>query len=600
MEISKSRKICIYILAIFLLFSSIVLFEYSNNEIIEKEIIKTNKENNFKALDQEGETYRLVTSADNVQVPVPKGYVASQVTGENYVTPEYQHTTITHKVSSTPSILTWSSPAGEAYPWTQDENGIWISGNQGIPNSTSTLESEEFDYIKGTTAIIKYTYSCEYGDYLNIDLINLTNNTTMRIAMDRYGNTHSSFDYTSNETYETYSYTMNNWATGRYKIRAIYRKNGNTNGGQDRGYIKASTYFKEDENGETIEEDIKTKIHDGGFVIYQLTDEELETDPNGTSVIINDTNKDEAQSTRNQYVWVPVENVEDLVRTKTINNGIMQFGQNYSFSNTSITKDTSTETNYYREPRLVEDKDKTKYYLQRYSNLDKRENYLNEQQKDFTKMIKSINKYKGFYIGRYETGDEYSHNASKKCFTSPRVVRYNSNINYVTWYDSYKDLQRLSGKTEKYVETGMLYDSLWGYTLKWLNETDTRSYKDIYSDSGTWGNYDNISFKYKSSANGAESTKNTNSSTRTPTGGITQITFNGETYSDSPTASNNIFDIAGNVWEWTRSRNSTDARRYRGSSCGNDSSSSPGRYVGNDSPYNSNYYLGVRGQLYIL
>ena len=39
--------------------------------------------------------------------------------------------------------------------------------------------------------------------------------------------------------------------------------------------IKTSTYYKEDENGETIEEDIKTKIHDGGFVIYQLTDEEL-------------------------------------------------------------------------------------------------------------------------------------------------------------------------------------------------------------------------------------------------------------------------------------------------------------------------------------
>ena len=112
-------------------------------------------------------------------------------------------------------------------------------------------------------------------------------------------------------------------------------------GGQDSGYIKPSTYFKEDNNEtETMEEDKKTKIHDGGFVIYELTDEELAKQM--TNVVINDTNKDLAQTTRNQYVWVPVENIEDITRTKTINNGIMKFGQEYSFSNTSITKETST------------------------------------------------------------------------------------------------------------------------------------------------------------------------------------------------------------------------------------------------------------------
>ena len=150
--------------------------------IVKKEETKKSISNESKTLEQEGKTYRLVTSADNVQVPVPKGYVASQVTGENYVTPEYQHTTVTHKVSSTPTELTWSSPEGEQYPWTQDENGIWISGNQGIPSSTSTLESEEFDYIKGTTLTINYTYSSPIGNYLNIDIIDLTNNISQKIV----------------------------------------------------------------------------------------------------------------------------------------------------------------------------------------------------------------------------------------------------------------------------------------------------------------------------------------------------------------------------------------------------------------------------------
>ena len=346
--------------------SIICLFSFSainifNNKTIEKEIARNN---NSKALDQEGQSYRLVTSADNVQVPVPKGYVASNIIGENYVTPEYQYITIPHKGNY--SELTWSSPEGEQYPWTQDSNGIWISGNQGIPSSESVLESEEFNYIKGTTLTIRCTVSCYSGDYLDIYLINLTNNITERISRIN-GNYSASFDYTT----ATSTWTMKNGGTGRYKIRAVYSKNDSVDEGQDSGYIKTSTYFKEDENGtELFEEDIKTRVHDGGFVIYQLTDEEIETNPNGTSVIINDTNKDEAQSTRNQYVWVPVPYVEDITRTKTINNGIMQFGQNYSFSNTSITKETSTNSYYFREPKLVENHDITKYYLQRYSNLD--------------------------------------------------------------------------------------------------------------------------------------------------------------------------------------------------------------------------------------
>ena len=292
-----------YIFSLFLIIIILLNINTKKGKTIDKEKIDA-----LKPLDQEGQNYRLVTSADNVQVPVPKGYVASQVTGENYVTPQYQHTTITNKVSTTPTVLTWSSPEGEQYPWTQDENGIWISGNQGIPISTSTLESEEFDYIKGSTLTINYTYSSERYDYLDIDLINLTNNITTRVINNKYGNTDSSFDYTTS----TYTWTMNDGGTGRYILRAIYRKNGLVDEGQDSAYIKPTTYYKEDENGETVEFDQKTKIHDGGFVIYQLTDEELETDPNGTSIVINDTNKDEAQSTRNQYVWVPVSNEEDI------------------------------------------------------------------------------------------------------------------------------------------------------------------------------------------------------------------------------------------------------------------------------------------------
>ena len=380
MKIKRNKRLFNCILVIFLILCLACLF---NNKTIEKEEMK----NDLKALDQEGENYRLVTSSDNVQVPVPKGYVASQDFYERRVSP--------------------------------------------------------------------------------------------MIA-----------------------------------------------------------------NGE--------KWYEGGFVIYQLTDEELETDPNGTNVIINYSNKDVAQRTRNQYVWVPVPNIEDIVRTKTSNNGIVQYGQSYKFTKTSITKVTSG----FREPMLAEYYDMTKYYLQKNSNITQKEDYFNKMQEDFARMIKSIDKYKGFYIGRYETGDEYAHSSSKGCFTNPRVVRYNSNINYVTWYDSYKDLERLSGKTEKYVETGMMYDCLWDYMLKWLNTTGIRSYTELYTNSATWGYYSNYS--------NYEITVSEGGLYPASTGAVKTITYQGKTYSDSPTMSNNIFDVAGNVTEWTRSRRYNYGRGYRG------------------------------------
>ena len=595
MKLLKFKRNYLSITTLILVLSSIFLFNTSKNENIEKSFYYP------KTLEQEGQTYRLVTSTDNVQVPVPKGYVASRVTGENYVTPEYQHTSIPYKGNYTE--LTWSSPEGEQYPWTQDENGIWISGNQGIPNSTSTLESEEFEYVKGTILTINYTCSNGWGDYFNIYLINLTNNIEQRIVKKEYNNISSSFNYiTSN-----FTWTMNNGETGRYIIRVIYSKNESGNSGQDSGYIKPSTYFKEDENGQTIDINQKTRIHDGGFVIYQLTDEEIEIDPIGTNVVITDTNKDIAQSTRNQYVWVPVTNTEDIVKTKMLNNGITQFGQNYIFSNTSITKETSTGSSCYSEPRLLENTDKTKFYLQRCSNLYKRESFLSNMQEDFVRMIKSINKYKGFYIGRYETGDDIEHLDGQiyginsiLFYKNPKIVRYNINVDNVTWYDSYKSLERISGKTGKYVETGMIYDSLWDYTLKWLNETDTRSYEEISKDGGTWGNYYNIYLKYKKSANETEKIKNEYMNTNTPTGGVTEIMYNGEIYSNSPTASNNIFDIASNYFEWTRARYANVYRTKRGGCFSGVSYENNVAVENGQNPYENLAYVGTRAQIYIL
>ena len=125
---------------------------------------------------------------------------------------------------------------------------------------------------------------------------------------------------------------------------------------------------------------------------------------------------------------------------------------------------------------------------------------------------------------------------------------------------------------------------MWDHTIKWLNETDTRSYED----SGTWGNYGN---NMKTVRSGGTSPA--------MTGGIETITYEGKTYSNSPTSSNNIFDLAGNVWEWTRSKDTAFTRMARGASY-NQNSNGYRAYSNISNNVNYTYYdYGARGILLI-
>ena len=151
-------------------------------------------------------------------------------------------------------------------------------------------------------------------------------------------------------------------------------------------------------------------LKDSGFVIYEGEEE------------VTDTNVADAQKTRNQYVWVPVEDISKFYGTDA--NG-KSWGKLYNFTtgtNSSSTFDEVTGTyaynwsesngvmsisnsRNYREPDVLRDRD-TPYYLKTYKvSEDSMLDFLLRQQVDFKKMIYSVEKYGGFYIGRYETGD---------------------------------------------------------------------------------------------------------------------------------------------------------------------------------------------------
>ena len=135
----------------------------------------------------------------------------------------------------------------------------------------------------------------------------------------------------------------------------------------------------------------------------------------------------------------------------------------------------------------------------------------------------------------------------------------------------------------------MLYNCLFDYTLKWLNETDTRSYKDIAEDSGSWGNYYNITVKVT-----------TGTLLPAKTGAIKTIEYKGGIYSDFPTSSNNIFDIAGNAEEWTMSMNLSSNRSERGGYCNSNSYDYPVKSTSYYVPYYClSNCVGVRSELLI-
>ena len=330
---------------------------------------------------------------------------------------------------------------------------------------------------------------------------------------------------------------------------------------------------------------------DSGYVIYALNEGETED-----TVEINDINKQEAQKTRNQYVWVPVPDPSKFYGTDA--NG-KRWGKLYQFStSTSSSYDQVTgtrpynwsesngvmsisSTTGYREPDVVIGSGSTVYDMDsRLRTLglgaETTHEFLMQLEKEFSKMIDSVEKYGGFYIGRYETGNLNQDVAV--------VQKGNTNISNQTWYTMYNKCKTLSGENNN-IETSMIWGNQSDRTLMWLIESGEKTKEEVISDSTSWGNYYNATFTYINSS-GSTATKNQNSNTRIPTG------------STEYTKANNIYDLAGNVDDWTMEACSSYYRDERGGYYGY-GGSTPASYRDSYNPTSSSSYYGCRVSLYI-
>ena len=177
-------------------------------------------------------------------------------------------------------------------------------------------------------------------------------------------------------------------------------------------------------------------------------------------------------------------------------------------------------------------------------------------------------KYGGFYIGRYEAGipeGDTSPSNKKGIPVSKKAAIVWTNINYTNSKASAESMI-----SNEYVQTGLITGTAWDTVCHWIKSDDE------LKDSRTYGNYRN-----------SESPANVSGY------GTKQVAG----YSDKWMVKN-IYDLAGNVWEWTSEANSSRFI-FRGGSYSNDGSDYPVSYRGLN---NASYTLGSVGfrlRLYI-
>ena len=286
---------------------------------------------------------------------------------------------------------------------------------------------------------------------------------------------------------------------------------------------------------------------DNGLVIYDI--------PEGTTP--DWSNPDSVKTKYNQFVWIPVE-----VKSSDTENSIASFYRSLWTVNESTggerTNGLSTD---YTEPDSTNDTaDKTGIADQ------------------ITELTKSIYKYGGFYIGRYEAGRRTDSSSQTASFV---VQQDKYPYNYVKWGKSMSDVSEgavylcnnlYTPQNTNYGATSMLCTGAsWDSMLDFIKDSN-----HSVTDSTTWGNYNNSETytinrgKYAelNTSNytlgnfqdvGNEYSKEKNKSILLTTGAT------GTTERNS---SKNIYDVAGNVFEWTTesytSSSSSSGRVIRG------------------------------------
>ena len=297
---------------------------------------------------------------------------------------------------------------------------------------------------------------------------------------------------------------------------------------------------------------------DGGLVIYDI--------PEGTTV--NWTNPDSVKTQYNQFVWIPVE-VNKTTEPKDTETSIASFKRSVWQDNARVANNAQSSTSFpsssdpwsfFTEPYSYDSSD--------YDGTGTGKTGISAQ---ITELTKSIYKYGGFYIGRYEAGSETARTSGSSQTAAFVVQQDKYPYNWVKWGKGMGDISEgavhlsnslYTGKTGYGVKSMLCTGAAWDSMLDFIKDSSHN-----VTSSNSWGNYKNSdTYKvyrgslYSNSTWAAADT--TNGSDVTKDTSILLTT--GATERNS---SKNIYDVAGNCAEWTTEAGGGYGRYLMGGSC---------------------------------
>ena len=274
----------------------------------------------------------------------------------------------------------------------------------------------------------------------------------------------------------------------------------------------------------------------------------------------------------NEFVWVPVPDINEMVILNGVSTG-NHAGKLYATDvgnifDSGLTGQTYTAGTGLREPDIVIGTGEEYDAVQ-----DNREiatgisgisltEYKQYLQDNFNAMVKSVNTYKGFYIGRYDTTGTT---------TTPTIKKGEPVIIEETWYSLYK-MEREMYEGRVSVKSSMIWSCQWDHVMRIV---ETLGY-DVKS-SRTWGNYSNSLSPANVSGAGS---------------------LQAAGYSEFWKAYN-IYDLAGNVQKYTMEASPTSRRMRRTGGVHESGSAWPASSRAETGPSAAAVNRGSRVQLYI-
>ncbi|MBQ3408448.1 MAG: Cna B-type domain-containing protein [Clostridia bacterium] len=137
------------------------------------------------------------------------------------------------------------------YAWTQNTDGIWVSGNYNVNSTDSTLTSTQFTIKETTTIGFDWAVSSENSfDILYYEVRNSSNSVVKggNLATSRISGTGNGTVYES-LTFNPVSFELE---PGTYTLAFVYHKDSSGHTGLDHGYVKNISIGNNNGNGYTI------------------------------------------------------------------------------------------------------------------------------------------------------------------------------------------------------------------------------------------------------------------------------------------------------------------------------------------------------------